>query len=439
MANDDSKIVQVTTERKGIGFRGPLRSSDMNDFQEAVVEDLQNLSSAVNTLNNKLTKALAVIHNENSHLRRQVDVLLQQRDYQEKVNAESGLISSRIIDFSDTTGISFPGGLNDTYSAMVSAEFGEATLPANGIESRFYTTSIRSGRIITAPDLRTDVTSVFDKGEGEGLVDYERGGLVAPGKPKWAFNGNNQQYWIRRVEFPLDSRTDQVECELTVDVPEGTSAEANLLELFTFPNGSVDVLSVSTASDLAGSFTTLDGFSAINNAVATRYHFPTIRVERIKVRLRQRNWVEENGKKVFYYGLQELGLKLVDYEKAYDPGASFGDNSTFVVKIDAPSGYAFDNLLRINPTPNFLLEDSGKRHVRVRITSDDTFSSWLWDSDSNLTPQDTNEGLLVNATSIYAAFELKYVNETGGSLSPYQVGTTPYVKGLGLSYTLLEV
>lgn len=439
MSQDDKKIVNPTSVRHPARYRGTLSSLDTNDFQEQVVHDLHENAAGINALSSRLDAQAVTLHNEVAYLRRLVDMLLSHRDYVEKADGPSFSIN-RFVDFNDTRGIFFPGGLKDDFSAMVSAQFGEATLPANAIENRFYTTSVRSGRIITAPDLVVRVTPVFDKGDGDGLVDYERGGRVTPGKPEWAFNGNNHMYWRRRVEFPLDSRVDQVEVELTVDVPDGTSSEGNLLEVFPFPNGSVDLRSISTAGNLANSFTTLPGFTTKDNAAYTRYHFPTQRVERIKIRLRQRNWVEENGKKVFYYGLQELALKLVDYDKSFSAGAAFGDNHTVIVRVDAPDGFGFQNAHRILPEPNFLLEDTGRRHVRLRIGTDETFSSFLWDSDSHIAPQSSGNQLALGAApTLYAAFELKFVDDTGGTLSPYSVGTTPYVKGLGLSYTLREL
>jgi hypothetical protein len=138
--------------------------------------------------------------------------------------------------------------------------------------------------------------------------------------------------------------------------------------------------------------------------------------------------------------MQELGLKLVDYDKDYSATASFGSNHTFIAQIDAPDGYGFDRIFRVLPEPNFMLEDAGRRHVRLRIGTDSNFNTFLWDSDTTLEPQRTGTSFTAgSANTLYAAFELNFVTSTGGSLSPFEVGTTPYVKGLGLSYTLREL
>jgi hypothetical protein len=271
-------------------------------------------------------------------------------------------------------------------------------------------------------------------------VDYERGGLVTEGRPEWAFNGFNDLYWIRKVEFPIDSRVDQVECELTVIVPQGTSSKANTIEVSPFPNGSVDVQGLSTASDLGTNFITVPGFATVDNFVARRYHFPATTVDQVKIRLRQRNWVEENGKKVFYYGLQELGLKLVDYDKSYTYGAPFGSNNSFVATISAPEGYTFTSIQRVDPNPDFYKEDPSSRHVHLRLGTQSSLSSGLiWNSDLDSLPQNLNTVPSISTETIYAFFELNFVQTSGGVLSPYYVGTTPYIKGLGLSFTLAKL
>lgn len=440
MSTSDKKIVVPTVVRRPAKERGALSSADFNDFVEETVNDIVNLSSAVNSLSSSLTKMIVTLQNENAYLRRQVDSIRNQNTYVEKSNGSYGYVVSRFLDLNDTTGVFYPNDTNDSFSIMVNAEYGEATLPVNAIENKFFITSLTSGKIILPPDLSIGVTSLFDKGTGDGVVDYERGGIVTPGKPEWAVDGYPSHYWIRRVEFPIDSRVDQVECEFTVTVPDGTSSEANLIELTTFPNGTVDITSVSTASDLGDNYIVVPGFTPQDNMVATRWHFSSKTVEQIKIRMRQRNWVEESGKKVFYYGINDLSLKLVDYDKKWVPGSAFGSSNTFVIKVDAPAGFGFDVIYRIDPEPNFFLEDLSSRHIHVRLSTSPDFSGQKWDSDTFLPPQKTSEPLRLGGNeTIYVIVMMNFVESSSGSLSPFPVGTTPYFKGLGLTYSLKEI
>lgn len=433
------KIVVPSVEVNPIPHRGVLKSSPMYNFQLAVADDINKLADSVNDLNSIITSAILAIKNDNQHLRRKVDALEKQIDYSEKVSGENGYFISRFVDFSDTKNISFPNGLNDQNSLMLNAEYGELTLPVKAIENKFYVISITSNKIVPPADLVYTVKSTFDKGEGDGLVNYERGGLISPGNPEYAFNGVNDKAWIRRVEFPIDSRVDQVEVELTVTVPEGSSSKANTIEINPFPNGSVDITELAIASDLGNNFTRLTGFEATDNFLARRYHFAATTVDQVKVRLRQRNWVEENGKKVFYYGLEELSVKLIDYDKTYARGASFGSNNSCTVRIEAPTGYHFSTVQRVDPSPNFLLEDMADRHIHLRLgINDDPSSGVIWTSDTDLPPQDSGRSITVVSNTLYAFIELNFVESSGGVLSPFNIGTTPYLHGIGLGFTLTK-
>lgn len=437
----DRKIVIPSVSRHPGRFRGPLRSDEYNDFHEEVVRDITNLSNGLNNLYSSLSQSLTVLDNETSYLRRQLKSLLNQKDYTEKIGVTNNSICARYIDIGDSKGISFPNGLNDQHSSMLNVDVGEITLPPTAIENKFYVNSLTSGAVVLPPDLIVRVKGTFDKVDGNGSINYERGGKVTPGDPTLAFNGNNQTFWIRRVEFPIDSVVDQVECELTVTVPEGVSTEANTIDLVPFPNGSVDITELATASDLGDNFIRVSSFSPQDNLLVNRYHFPAKTVDQIRIRFRQRNWREENGKKVFYYGLQELGLKLIDYDRTYVSGASFGVNNSFILRIDAPDGYSFNNIYRVDPNPNFLLEDSTKRHVHVRLNTTSEYSvGTVWDSDSMYSPQQLASPISANASTVlYAFVQLNYVNESGGAISPFEIGCTPTMRGLGLSYTLNRI
>lgn len=433
----DKRLVNTVSVVRPAPLRGALTSSSYNDTQEEIIADIQELGNAVNSLHSRLTRSVIVLNNENAHLRRQVNALREQQNYAEQSAAKFNSVAHRYVDFSNTEGISFPNQLDDSRSAMLAAEYGELTVPPVSIENKFYSTSLSSNKLITQPT-RIVVLGTFDKGDGEGLANYERGGTVSEGNPEYAINGINDLYWIRRVEFPIDSRVDQVECEFTVTVPEGSSSSANLLEVVPFPNGTVDVTELATASDLGNNFIRVSSFSPSDNLVATRYHFPATTVDQVRIRLRQRNWIEENGKKVFYYGLQELGLKLVDYDKQYTPGASFGTNNSFILAIPAPQGTLFRNIYSITANPDFMSEDFTKRHVHVRLCrSMDFNNSIIWDSDTSPPPQNSS-ALLANTDTIYAYIQMNYVLSSGGVLSPFEVGTTPTLKGIGLSYTLVN-
>lgn len=438
--SNEIKIVQPNVQRAPARARGPLSSEDYNNFQDQVFDDINNLSEAVNILSSRLVKALNNTESDTQSIRSRIDNLEEKLIYREFVAGKTGSRVDKYIDFHDSSSITFPSNLNISRRAEIKSQFGEIYLPANSVENKFYNFSLRTNQIVLAPDFSVSVTNTFDKLDGNGTRNYENGGDINPGTPEYAFNGINELAWLRSVSFPLESTVEEVECQLTITVPTTVSSQANLLEIVPYPNGSVDLLELSTASDLSSSFISIENFEEINNINATRYHFTPRDVEQIRIRLRCRNWRDINGKKVFQYGLQELGLKLVDYVKTLTSDVNFGDVVTSVIKIDAPRSHVFNSLFRIDPNPNFFLEDSGNRHVRLRLSRTQDLSGVLWDSNVHTLPQHSvNNGFsLGGAATIYAIYTLLFVKNSSGYSSPFPVGTTPTVKGLGLYFSATQ-
>jgi hypothetical protein len=432
----DNKIVQPRITRAPARTRGPLSSEDYNNFQDQVYSDVIDISTAVNSLNARLVKSLEQSESENQHLRKRVEALEETESYRAFINGKLANKIDKYIDFHNTGSIMFPSTLSSSKRAEFKAQFGEIYLPANGIDNKFYNFSLRNGGIVLPNDFSVDVSGTFDKVDGNGTKDYEYGGTVSAGTPSNAFNGINESAWIRTVTFPMESMVDEVECEITAVVPAGISPQANLLELVPYPDSAIDIQQVSTSPDLTSAFVEIDNFEELNNATAIRYHFSPRDVEQIKIRLRCRNWREINGKKVFVYGLQEVGLKLVDYNKTNNSDETFGNNITAIVKIDSPTGHVFNTLYRVDSFPDFYLEDAANRHVRLRLSTTPDFTGTVWDSAQNILPQHgTTIGVSLGSTStLYAIYTLKFVTSSGGYQSPFPVGTTPVIKGLGLLF-----
>lgn len=432
----DIQIVSPQVQRRPARFRGPHSSEDYNNFQDQVAHDIVDLAGGVNTNANKIVRALNRTYSENLYLRRRIAALEEARDYREFVFGKQALNTDRYVDFHEADNIIFPTALSADKAASYKGQFGELSLPINAVENKFFNFSLRTREVVVPDDFSVDVTGLFDKVDGKGVQDYEKGGTVTQGDPKNAFNGINETEWVREVSFPLESDVDEVEVQLTAVVPSGISAQANLMEVVPFPEGSVDVTELSTAPDVGSAFSLVDGFAEKRNLVSTRYHFAPRNVEQVRIRLRSRNWREIDGKKVFLYGLRELGLKLVDYKKEHTAQDAFGDNYTAVVQIDAPRNHNFTTLYRVDPTPNFLSEDADSRHIRLRLSTTQDFSGVFWDSATQIPPQlGVTSGVAMSAaTTVYAIYTFKFVDSSGGFNSPFYVGATPWQRGLGLMF-----
>lgn len=430
------------TERKRFPYQGPLKSLVLDQLSEQASSDLTELAALHNALVRHSEDVDQANWRDNLWLAQKLALLEARLDFQDRVRAGNGVRVSMYHTFRNSGPVSFLENAPLSRRAMVDTLFGEATVPLNAIQSKFYSTSPRTGRIIPEENLSIDVTGTFDKQDGNGLTDYEHSDeqvSLSTGDPELAFNGSNLDRWIRRIEFELDSDVDSVETQITVQVPASLNLEANVLSIRPHPNGSVDVTSVMTSADLTESFVQLSTFQEVENAEGTRWHFPAAQVRQVRIWLRQRDWIEENGKKVFYIGAEEVGLFLADWDKTYDENGQLTDNHAVLVKVTAPSGYHFATLHNFTSDPMYTLEDAGSRHTHFRIATDDAILNELWNSDTDQLPQQLAAGVDLGGTSgvLYVLTTLNWVKTSGGTNSPYAVNTPPFVTGFGLETTLV--
>ena len=424
--------VHLTTERMRVAKNGRLNSADINKFVDSTITDLQNMTNQVNINEVSTENALNTVLREMANLKQRVIQLENSDAYDRNIRAAQNL---RIRDFkamTDLKNISFLG-TNDATKPRINTVFGQATLPINAVENKFYTNSIISGSIVPiSQSLKIDVTSVIDG------RDYESGHIkLIEGDPKNAFNGDNQSYWQRKVEFDLNSDVEEVMVDLVVQVPDQANTEANTIYVRPYPVSQVDIINLGHSANLSGGFNYVA--SAVqDNAKDSRYFISTQSVQRLHIRLRQRNWYEENGRKVFSYGLQELGLQLMEFDKTYSATASLQDNHTFTTKFTCPEGYYFKGLHMVNSYPDYNA-NKDNIHLKVATSSDGVNFNIKWDSDVNTAPENLVQPIDLggSTTDIYVISTLNYITDTD-PIGAFFANTTPVLESIGLQYSVVS-
>ena len=150
------------------------------------------------------------------------------------------------------------------------------------------------------------------------------------------------------------------------------------------------------------------------------------------------------------YGLQEVGLCLVDFEKT-NSSTDFSswiqqtnsENISMCHEIKAPEGFFFNAINHFSSDPDFTLEDSANRHIVYRIYDDDPTQSAgleIWNSTNTLPqnmPSTLGSQLAIagNITSLFVVTSMRFVETIGGSNSPYRANTPPYVNGFTIEYS----
>lgn len=431
--------LSLQTERFHIPYRAPLDSDRMNMFTEQVHADLVALANQGNVNARGILHYVHTMQLETDTARQTGLALRTQLDFLMKVHALQSRRVGLWYDLHDGSGISFLEGSDVSKRAAVSTQYGQATVPMNGAQSKTYAVSIVGSGDVTSLQSVIAVTGDFDKGEGDGVVAYEGDGTVEQTPVENVANGNNLEYWRRRVIFPLEDDTSEVECEITLQLPDQSSIKANVIYLHPYPLGEVDITGLWYSPDLAGSFSLVPGFEEKDGASKSRWFFPTTDVAVVKVRLRCRNWREENGKKVFEYGLQELGVQLVEWDKTFDAAASqLKDNHSFVRKILPVKGMLFAKFYGFYSDPLFTKEPANNRHLHFVVATDPDGDNVVWNSDVMTAPQALTTPIdLGNVEALYVITTLNWAATVSGG-SPFLAGCPPFLHGFGVDVTMVE-
>lgn len=434
------KSIQLRSERQRIPFRGPIDSDGINKLHEQMLDDLSALANQGNATAAALLSYAHTLQRETDQARLTGISLKRQSAFQKKIDALQGKRVGLWVDLHDATEISFLEDASIAKRATVNTQFGQATVPMNAVESKTYSVALLGSSGVTSLNVIGTATGSFDKGDG--VQNYEGGNetpTIEQTALKNAANGNNLEYWRRRVIFDLESDVSEVEVEVTFQLPDQSNIHANVIYLHAFPLGSVDVTGVWVAPDLSDSFSLIPGFSEVDGAGKQRWFIPAQEVAQVRVRLRQRAWTEENGRKVFEYGLQEIGVQLVEWDKSFDAEASqLADNHTFVARIPAEDGMRLSRLHGFYSTPNFLLEAFGSRHLHFVVSKDIEGTDVVWNSDESPPPQSQDSALeLGSVEELFVIVTLNWCTTVGVG-SPFQAGCPPWVEGFGVDVTMIE-
>lgn len=445
-----------TVKRIAFPERGKTSSKQFNDVFDEIITDIVNINTEVTTNLNRTEEVASISADQIRYLFRRVAQLEALEEAKKTIFGKNGLRLTHHQTMYDTSNLKFFNNIN--LRMHVSPTFGLAHLPSNAIESKFFSTSIYNGDIILPSSVNPLVSNTFIDEDGTEPVNHEPNNTnLDEGIPKNAFNGSNNSYWVRTVEYPIDSDVTEVQCELIVTLPSQNNTYSNVLTIHPYPLGGVDIIDISTSPDLTNAWTKLQHpdspsiYNPINLAREHKFIFEPQDIDQVRIRLRCRTFLEENGKKIFRYGLQELGLFLVDFEKTGSSlqvgewiNQSATDTITMVHEISAPDGFFITSVHNFIPNPDIQLESDINRHILFKMYDGDPTSGngiEIWNSNQTF-PQDQSSvigaqiTLAGNATKLYIQTSMRYVDQSGGINSPFRSNTSPYLKSFTLEYSV---
>jgi hypothetical protein len=407
---------QPTSVARSHIYRGQNESAKHNASERENSYDHIEIAKHINAIYNDIFTKARSLSSQGKANRESLLSLEENNDINKRMNAIEGsdeTYHQTFRSFKDNVFTTGSQTIEEARRLRMDSVYGQVTLPYNGSASLFFSRNVIEDTVFVSPSLSYSVDSI-DEGSG----------TVTEGQVENAFNGTNEDFWLREVSFPLDSDKESVTVRLNVNLPTSFQKNANMIQVRPSVPGWVDILDIQYSITGADPSITLPGFSPVYNASETRHIFAPLGITKLSVTLRTRNFIQNNGRKVFLNGLEELSLELVEFDQTFDSGKLL-DNNAIITKIEAADGYKFSKIKNFFSNPDYELaaRDTGIYH---KIFTDSTLSDLVWYSYSDPNPFDANIDVAAkNTSTLYVVTMLEYTTA---------LGTPPVLDHFALKY-----
>lgn len=351
----------IYTKRRTRQFNGPLDSSDHNARIEENYKDLVYLYNKYNVTDQKLSEAFERVLKDHIFINRFI------KDMDDRISAlEAAEKMISIHSFSQIDLNAIPEGeLAIQTDELLSLDpvYNVVTLPkvdgSSHSKLKFFTSS--EGQII--PDF-------FETKISNSLAGVDQSGAIIDGNSVYnSILDRSDKYWKRSIIASTTSNYGaQTYVYIKIPSEYSGSKKTNNIKMTPFPAYGVDILSIEyTTTDnptLSESDTwyplnrdriydgmtdavgkvppggwSIIGSDIINSSPPLSFYFADLEITAIRFVMRQRNYLSENGKYIYTYGLSDLDVR---YDKFLPSGRT-------ILKFNAPEGETISSINSVTP------------------------------------------------------------------------------------------
>lgn len=351
----------IYTQKKSIQYHGPISSSDYNERIEQNYADLVYLYNKYSVIDTKISEIIERVVKENIFLTSAINDLADRIRVIESVNTNQLSIHSRSqVDLSPF--INTPYAIAASQALVLNDYYNHLSLPEVIGSSHSKIKFVNSLRGQIVPDfLETRIDANLAGGDGNGA-------LIDTTPVQNAFINQPDKVWRRNVILnepnPLG-----VSMFFYIKIPTGSMLNplSNSISLSPFPSSGVDVVRVEYSTAKNPSLTEKDDYYSFNpghydgeydaigkiapggwstkgsdtivNSGPLKFFCADKNITAIRILLRQRNYIKENGSYIYTYGLSDVDVR---YEKFIEIGKTF-------IRFNAPTGKTIRELVNVSP------------------------------------------------------------------------------------------
>ncbi len=351
----------IYTEKKNHQHHGPISSSDFNERVEQNYSDLVYLYNKYGVLDKKVSEIIERVIKENLFLSAAIQDVLDRIRALESINTNQlSLYTKSQIDYTPFIGTQYAVTASEVLD--YNEYYNQLTLPKVTGSSYSKIKFINSEHGQVVPDfLETRIDNSLAGGDSAGAV-------IDTTPVQNAFLDQPDKIWRRNVILnepnPLG-----VSMYLYLKIPSGSigSSLSNCIRLTPYPASGVDIVKVEYSTTSNPTLSDKDTYRPINpgyydgqydavgkvipggwqnagedtiqNAGPVNFMFAETSITAVRILLRQKNYVIENGKYIYTYGLSNMDVR---YEKHLPTGRTF-------IKFNAPTGKTINEITNVSP------------------------------------------------------------------------------------------
>jgi len=356
----------LDSENKTIQYDGPVNSSDFNLRAEQNYKDLVHLYNRSGILDQKLAEAFERVLKDHHFLSTAI-LDLEDRVKALEYESESGYKKLSIYTYSQIDVASFIGDPTFAIGSTDALSFDHIhniiTLPKVQGSSHSKIKFFDSSGTQVIPDF-------LEMKIDNGFVGVDTTNSLIDTTPVYySILESSDKFWKRNVVADSPSAAGaQMYVYIKVPSSFSGSAASNFVSLMTYPVFGVDILSIEYTSNPNPSLDSTDVWTPLNfnrlynnqneavgkvapggwstlgndvilNAGPVGFYFPPIQINALRVLLRQRNYIAENGKYVYTYGLSDIDVK----------SQKFLDSGKTIIKFTAPDETTIQSVEEVIP------------------------------------------------------------------------------------------
>lgn len=223
-----------STKRKQVGYRTNISSSDINEFNDNVLNDLLDLFNKTNNISKELEENKMIIDSETNHLKFKIKRL------EEELETVKSKYDSILSDNKIHTKYIYPTNIvseNTNSTSYIDTVYNSITLTPLNTQPKTYIFDEIYNKSFIPPTLFTETEYVNINPKIDIISETEN-------EINNCLCGENNKYWIRQVTTNSDIK--EITCRLKIVLPDNiiTTRDINEILIKPYPTNAIDIVNV---------------------------------------------------------------------------------------------------------------------------------------------------------------------------------------------------